>query len=57
MCFRKEFLREILDILVNVTGRCFLGWYQMKLLASPVLTFLFQSIIAVMNWIFCVNFP
>ena len=40
MCTRKEFLRETLDILVNITDWCFLGWYRMKWVASPVLTFL-----------------
>ena len=36
MCTRKEFLREILYILVNITGLYFLGWYRMKWVASCI---------------------
>ena len=39
MCIRQTFLREILDIFVNITDCCFLlGWYRMKWVASLVLT-------------------
>ena len=47
MCTLKEFLREILDNLVNITGWCFLGWFRMKWVASCI---------AVMNWIFFGSF-
>ena len=30
-----------LSILVNITDCCFIGWYRMKWLASPVLMFLY----------------
>ena len=38
--YSQRILREILDILENITDWCFLGWYRMKSVASPVLTFL-----------------
>ena len=39
MCSRQQFLREILDILVNFPDCCFLEWHWMKWVSSPVLTF------------------
>ena len=38
-----------LSILVNIINCCFIGWYWMKWVASPVLTFLCFKILIVIK--------
>ena len=51
MCTRKEFLHDILDILVNINGWCFLGWTVPDEMGSKPGSdiFMFQSCIAVIT--------
>ena len=54
MCTRKEFLHDILDILVNINGWCFLGWTVPDEMGNKQGSdiFMFQSCIAVINYNF-----
>ena len=54
--YSQRILREIFDILENITDWCFLGWYRMKSVASPNLTFLcFKAVLQVSIRKFCVD--
>ena len=38
--YSQRILREIFNILENITDWCFRGWYRTRWVASPTLTFL-----------------